>query len=573
MDEYQPEDDDLAVNIAIDGVRHCLNICGITTPLAQNAIIAEGFIDIMSFSEIRDKDVHEMVKTINAIPNVNPAMIAAPNPLVIPPVIPARGRGRGRGAGRLQIRQPQQPDVNAQDQQIPPPVVVKITRRSARRLCGLVYWVKDKIRRGLVINPYELTDAILIDSLQEEEGEDLADSIDAQLPQKFTPERWIQWEIEFTNYLSTKKGLRGIPLAYVIRPDLKADETIAIDDITKQEIYAAPLNGVTYKRDNNTVWGILRSCIMATPAWEWIKQLEGKSDAREGMQRLRLHYDGPDKRKARISEAENDIEKAHYKIERNFPFEKYVTKLTGAFQVLAHYDEPYPDDKKIRTLLGKINTNDPHINAGIAHVRSNPHMTFDGAVSYLADIIRLAPSSQSQTSPNHPARRVAATGARPGRTAGRSGRSIHTGPSANRSAAYNSNERSNFVPHEVWSVLSPSQRSAIARDRNENESLATPQHGGFGRGGRAYNHRGGRFGRFDNNRGAGRGNFQGRNLHAINVDRRHDFTDMSQMTEPAPQTVQNNAGRSFGRPSYNQASNQSTNTVSNNSTNRTNENR
>jgi hypothetical protein len=63
------------------------------------------------------------------------------------------------------------------------------------------------------------------------------------------------------------------------------------------------------------------------------------------MQRLRLHYDGPDKRKSRISEAENDIKKAHYKIERNFPFEKYVTKLTGAFQVLAHYDEPYLDDK------------------------------------------------------------------------------------------------------------------------------------------------------------------------------------------------------------------------------------
>jgi hypothetical protein len=575
MDEHQEEDNALAVNMAIDGVRHCLNICGITTPHAQNAIIAEGFIDIMSFSEIRDKDVHEMVKTINAIPNINPAIMAAPNPVVIPPVAPARGRGRGRGAGRLQIRQPPlegQPQV----QPIPPPIVVRITRRSARRLCGLIYWVKDKIRRGLVINPYELTDETLIDALQEEEGEDLADTVDAELPQKFTPERWIQWEIEFSNYLSTKKGLRGIPLAYVIRPDLKAGETIAGDDITKQEIYAAPLNGVTYKRDNNTVWSILRSCTMATPAWEWIKQLEGKSDAREGMQRLRLHYDGPDKRKARINEAENDIEKAHYKIERNFPFEKYVTKLTGAFQVLAHYGEPYPDDKKIRTLLGKINTNDPHINAGIAHVRSNAQMTFDAAVSYLADIIRLAPSSQTQTNPNHPSRRVSAAGARPGRMpgrSGRSGRSINSNPSNNRPPVHNNNDRSNFVPHEVWSILSPAQRGAIARDRNENESATMTQHGGFGRGGRGYNRRAGGPGRFDSNRGAGRGGYQGRNIHAINVDRHTDYTEMSQMTEPTPQPVQNNAGRSFGRPSYNQPSNQSTHTVSNNSTNRTNDNR
>jgi hypothetical protein len=44
------------------------------------------------------------------------------------------------------------------------------------------------------------------------------------------------------------------------------------------------------------------------------------------MQKLRLHYDGPDKRKARVSEAESDIEKAHYSRERSFPFEKYVTK-------------------------------------------------------------------------------------------------------------------------------------------------------------------------------------------------------------------------------------------------------
>jgi hypothetical protein len=48
MDEYPPEEDNaLAANMAIDGVRHCLNICGIMTLLAQNAIIAEGFTDVM----------------------------------------------------------------------------------------------------------------------------------------------------------------------------------------------------------------------------------------------------------------------------------------------------------------------------------------------------------------------------------------------------------------------------------------------------------------------------------------------------------------------------------------------
>jgi hypothetical protein len=142
---------------------------------------------------------------------------------------------------------------------------------------------------------------IRIQTLQEVEGEELADSVDADTPEKFTTEGWIRWEIELTNYLSTKKGIRGIPLSYVIRPDLEPDEAIAVDDITKQELYAAPLEGATFRRDNNAVWGILRTHTIGTPAWEWIRQLDGKGNGRLGMQQLRAHYDGPDKGKARIN--------------------------------------------------------------------------------------------------------------------------------------------------------------------------------------------------------------------------------------------------------------------------------
>jgi hypothetical protein len=66
MDDAQPEEEVLAINIAIDGVRHCLHVCGIMTPLAQDAVIAEGFVDIMSFAELCDKDIHEHPIEINA---------------------------------------------------------------------------------------------------------------------------------------------------------------------------------------------------------------------------------------------------------------------------------------------------------------------------------------------------------------------------------------------------------------------------------------------------------------------------------------------------------------------------
>jgi hypothetical protein len=75
-------------------------------------------------------------------------------------------------------------------------------QQSARRLCRLVFWVKEKMQGGIQIDPYDFTNASLVEAMQEDEGKDI--------------DKWIQQETELTNYLSTKKVIRGIPLAYVI---------------------------------------------------------------------------------------------------------------------------------------------------------------------------------------------------------------------------------------------------------------------------------------------------------------------------------------------------------------------
>jgi hypothetical protein len=66
------------------------------------------------------------------------------------------------------------------------------------------------MRSFVQIDPYLFDEAELIDALQEEEGEDLADTVDVELPDKFMPDKWVQWEIKFTNYLGTKSGVRGL---------------------------------------------------------------------------------------------------------------------------------------------------------------------------------------------------------------------------------------------------------------------------------------------------------------------------------------------------------------------------
>jgi hypothetical protein len=103
----------LAMDLALDGVRHCLHLCGITAFNVQDAVMAKGFIDIMSFAELRDKDIHEMVKTINATPIVAPPVAIADGPIILPPEIPPvlAGHGRGRGRRRGRGEQPNPPIV------------------------------------------------------------------------------------------------------------------------------------------------------------------------------------------------------------------------------------------------------------------------------------------------------------------------------------------------------------------------------------------------------------------------------------------------------------------------------
>jgi hypothetical protein len=150
----------------------------------------------------------------------------------------------------------------------------------------------------------------------------------------------------------------------VIRPDLTGDEP-------RQELYAQPLEGAAFQCNNNTVWALLKSAIITSPAWEWIKQLDGKGDGCLAMNKLHAHYDGPDKRRSQISPCEADIERTFYKNERALSFEKFITKLTGAFQVLAQHGEPYIDQTKLRTLLDKIDSNDPDVIAGVAVIWIN----------------------------------------------------------------------------------------------------------------------------------------------------------------------------------------------------------
>ena len=66
------------------------------------------------------------------------------------------------------------------------------------------------------------------------------------------------------------------------------------------------------------------------------------------------HYNGPGEKEKRLSQAREHIKVSHYKNEHTFSFERYVTKLKFAYDVLADNDQPVNKRMKVDDLCAKI---------------------------------------------------------------------------------------------------------------------------------------------------------------------------------------------------------------------------
>lgn len=104
---------------------------------------------------------------------------------------------------------------------------------------------------------------------------------------------------------------------------------------------------------------------MGTDAWEWLIEFDGRQDGRLSMQQLRLHYDGPSAIGKSIAIANQQIKELHYKSEQAFPFETFITKLNGAYQLLAENGEGKSTRTKVEELLSKIDCNHPDARSAV----------------------------------------------------------------------------------------------------------------------------------------------------------------------------------------------------------------
>jgi hypothetical protein len=340
-------------------LEEALVVCHFHTPELRQMVINQGYHDIISFAESTSDDIRDMVKKANSyeltmarlrVPRRVVGGAVQPQPAQVLQQAGTRGAAVRRAGGGIQgeqVNAPMVPDI--QDV-----TINAINARQEKRLRALAWWVRYRSRQGLSVIEPPFDDLACMNAIAVQEADDTVKDTVTAIPAKFSnPANWTTWNIELENYLAGIMGKAGIPIDYVIRRDEEPRE----DSPYMRAKYNANLYGPTFNDDNRTVFRIIKSLTLNTPAWEFLKEYDdSQQNGRLYMQILRRHYEGESFKEANLIKAKEDIANAYYNNERTFTFEKFVTKLTGAFAILAYYDEPYTERQKVRELLSKLST-------------------------------------------------------------------------------------------------------------------------------------------------------------------------------------------------------------------------
>ena len=285
---------------------------------------------------------------------------------------------------------------------------------ATKKLQALIFWAIDCHRRGLNVTPGDFTPAVLTQyreyvrvDLNTEASEDKTDP-----PGLLKDSKWVEWNISLQNYLMAKKGVNGIPLFYVIRPNLPPGTTLNTLNRDEQLIHAAALTGPAFVEDNKAVFTVLNTCCLEQNAANWIQPRHKRSsNGRAAMEDLRRHYDGTDGRFKRKAQADAALEVLHYTHEHSLPFSTFSSRMKKHFDTIKYCDPPgVSDQTQIAMLLRKIKTNNVSLQASIANIRMDPtkYNDFDTAAHELSTQIALIfPSKAGSGNGGHRKRDVA----------------------------------------------------------------------------------------------------------------------------------------------------------------------
>jgi len=361
-------------------------------------------------------------------------------------------------------------------------------------LTGLIWYVKDKTRRGLPVDPL----AIAINDLKDGHMAYEAYSANRDKGENIkTLEKWTEkhdfdeWDRKVTETLSLIYGRNYAPIAYVIRPDKPAGWDPEVDATTEYEklMYQLPLAGVAFEQDNERVFSLVQLAVVQTAAETWIFDAATARNGRAAMQALRLHYEGEAELDIRATKAQQDLDTLVYTNERAMTFETLITRLNKAYNVLKKHGQDFTDKSKVDALARRIKNpnNNVTITVAVETMREAHKANYTSAVQFIT--ARMAQiNSANINAPGPNPRRISE-----GNTnAGAATRTEFNGIDI-RNPFRTFTERENTLLGSrglaIVEDLKQARRNNNGGGRGRGRGWRGRGHGGYGRGGRGYRNR------------------------------------------------------------------------------------
>jgi hypothetical protein len=287
---------------------------------------------------------------------------------------------------------------------------------------ALVWWVRDKIRRGQDIIANEFTADAMAKALEDvvafKTALELKDTV--ELVKFKGTENWTDAKESFDNKLEATFGANDAPLSYIARDEVPDDYEYADDQ--ERLKYEIQHQGQAYIIDNRRVFRMLKEWLTGTDGWTYIREFDRMQDGRRALNALKAHYDGEGESLKRIAIAKKQIEELYYKSEQALSFQQYTTKLKEALLELdKDEDERLTGKQKVEILLkGMSQHSDTRVQSLVLMARREHPRDFMACANYIGqEITRLFPGIAEKKQ----RRRIGKTGTKGGgRGGGRGGR-------------------------------------------------------------------------------------------------------------------------------------------------------
>ena len=413
-----------------------------------------------------------------------------------------------------------------------------------KRLQTLVWWVRDRQKRGLALVAAEF-DAATMNQASEMKAlrRELADK-DPSVTDlgKFDPDDFDAHEDAFLNLLAQSYGVLREPLRYIVRPDT-APETFTTNE--EERMYQFPLTGNSFELDNQAVFRKLKAFLIDSPGWAWIEPHDASENGRAAYMAWTAHYNGEGELSKCTSIAKSRLDGLHYRNERSMSFEKCTELMTKCFNTLhKDIDQRYSNRQKVEKLLKAIKCQDSELLAAKVVIDQQYPRDFIGACGYFSQqVARIhGPAQLEYRQSRNKKRGIYAIDSRAGRGGrargrfgnrhGRGGRGRSSGRGGRASHIINgidvSDPNRSFTAQE-WEALGPNNGRTTVLQMRERANRA-----------------GGRDGRGRGQEARGRGN-GGCNIGAVSFEGNDNETELTS-TSNSDRGSRN--GRGFGRGAY-----------------------